>query len=79
MELKELRQILRKAIQQLPLMRKKVFDLRYEEELSIKAVAARLNKSEGTIKTPLHLAHRQHRHMLRPYLQNEPLPWYEEN
>ena len=40
--------------------------------------ASKLNRSEGTIKTHLSLAHRQLRDMLRPYLQNEPLHWYRE-
>ena len=53
-----------------------VFYLRYGEELRIKDIATRLNKSEGTIKTHLHHVHRKLRDMLRPYLQNEPLGWY---
>lgn len=78
MEQKELRHILRKACQHLPPMRHRVFTLRYTEELSIKEIASKLNKSEGTVKTHLYHAHRQLRDMLRPYLQNEPLQWYRE-
>ena len=73
---KELQAILRKAQQHLPPMRKKVFYLRYTEELPIKAIAKRLGKSEGTIKTHISKAKSQLRELLRPYLQNKPLPWY---
>ena len=78
-EKKELRHILHKAQQHLRgEMRKKVFALRYTEELSIKEIAIRLGKSEGTIKTHISKAKSQLRDLLRPYLQNKPLPWYEE-
>ena len=73
---KELQAILHKAQQHLPPMRKKVFTLRYIEELPIKAIAKRLGKSEGTIKTHISKAKSQLRDLLRPYLQNKPLPWY---
>ena len=73
---KELQAILRTAQQHLPPMRKKVFTLRYQEELPIKAIAKRLGKSEGTIKTHISKAKSQLRELLRPYLQNKPLPWY---
>ena len=76
MEQKELRAILRTAQQHLPPMRKKVFTLRYQEELPIKAIAKRLGKSEGTIKTHISKAKSQLRELLRPYLQNELLEWY---
>ena len=49
--------------------------LRYREELRIKDIALRLNRSEGTVKSHLHHAHRKLRDLLRPYLQNEPLGW----
>ncbi len=76
LEKKEFRDVLSKAVNQLPSRQRCVFYLRYEEELRIKDIASRLNKSEGTIKTHLHLAHRKLRDMLRPYLHNEPLGWY---
>ena len=76
LEKKEFRNIVGKAVRQLPTGQRDVFYLRYGEELRIKDIAARLNKSEGTIKTHLHHVHRKLRDMLRPYLQNEPLGWY---
>ncbi len=76
-EKKEFRNIISKAVRQLPTGQRNVFYLRYGEELRIKDIALRLNKSEGTIKTHLHHAHRKLRDMLRPYLQNEPLRWYQ--
>ena len=76
LEKKEFRNIVGKAVRQLPTGQRDVFYLRYGEELRIKDIATRLNKSEGTIKTHLHHARRKLRDMLRPYLQNEPLGWY---
>lgn len=76
LEKKEFRNIVGKAVRQLPTGQRRVFYLRYGEELRIKDIASRLNKSEGTIKSHLHHAHRKLQDMLRPYLQNEPLGWY---
>lgn len=76
LEKKEFRNIVGKAVRQLPTGQRDVFYLRYGEELRIKDIAQRLNKSEGTIKTHLYHVHRKLRDMLRPYLQNEPLGWY---
>lgn len=75
LERKELRYIIRRAVQQLPPGQRLSFRLRYFHELPIKQIALRMNKSEGTIKTNLHHARHKLRNMLRPYLQNEPLPW----
>lgn len=74
-EKKEFENIVAEAVRQLPTGQRRVFYLRYAEELPIKDIASRLNRSEGTIKTHLHHAHRKLRDMLRPYLQNEPLGW----
>lgn len=74
-ENKELRRIIRKAVRQLPPGQRRVFNLRYRKELPIKEIASVLNRSEGTVKTHLHHAHRRLRDMLRPYLRNEPLEW----
>ncbi len=71
----ELRQILRAAIVQLPSMRKKVFLLRYVQELTIKDIATFINRSEGTVKTHLYKTHHQLRAFLTPYLKNENIPW----
>ena len=75
LERKELRHIIRRAVQQLPPGQRVSFRLRYFHELPIKQIALRMNKSEGTIKTNLHHARHKLRNMLRPYLQNEPLAW----
>ena len=75
MENEELGQIIRKAVRQLSPGQQRVFKLRYRMELSIKEIAIRLNKSEGTIKSHLYHAHQKLRRLLIPYLQNEPLPW----
>ena len=47
LERAELRSRLRDAIRDLPPMRRRVFCLYYHQELSIKAIASRLNRSEG--------------------------------
>ena len=74
-EKKEFGDILREAVRQLPPGQRRVFYLRYGEDLKIRDIATRMNKSEGTIKSHLHHAHRKLRELLRPYLQNEPLGW----
>ena len=75
MENEELGQIIRKAVHQLSPGQRRVFRLRYRMELSIKEIAVRLNKSEGTIKSHLYHAHQKLQSMLVPYLRNEPLHW----
>lgn len=77
LENKELGEIIRKAIRHLPPCRRQVFNLRYQKELPIKEIAFRLNRSEGTIKTHLHHAHRQLRDMLLPYIQDASIEWAE--
>ena len=73
LEQEELKHIIQKAARQLPPGQHEVFRLRYEEELSIKEIAAQLDKSEGTIKAHLHHAHNKLRKTLYLYLQNETL------
>ena len=75
LEQKELGDIIRIAISHLPPGQRSVFRLRYFHDLPIKMIAARMNKSEGTIKTHLYHARRKLRIILLPYLQNEPLEW----
>ena len=75
---KELGQIICKAIEQLPPKQQRVFRLRYGGEMQIKEIASLLDRSEGTVKTHLHHAHRRLRILLRPYLENQPLEWYNE-
>ena len=71
LEKEELRDIIRKAVTQLPPAQHKVFNLRYREELPIKEIASHLNRSEGTVKSHLYHAHQKLQEILRPYLQNE--------
>lgn len=71
----ELQRILKAAIQHLPSTRKRVFLLRYVQELSIKKIATVIDRSEGTVKTHLYKAHHQLRDLLTPYLKNEDLSW----
>jgi len=75
MEQKELRAILGQAVLHLPPMRRRVFQLRFVEELPIKAIAKQINRSEGTVKTHISKAKAQLRELLTPYLQNENVPW----
>lgn len=74
-ETQERKRVLRTAIQHLPPMHKKVFLLRYVQELPIKKIATLINRSEGTVKTHLSKAHHQLRDLLTPYLRNEDIPW----
>ena len=74
-EMEELGDIISKAVNQLPPKQQRVFRLRYEQRHQIKQIAVLINRSEGTVKTHLHHAHRRLRDMLRPYLENRPLEW----
>ena len=74
-ENEELGQIIRKAVHQLSPGQQRVFKLRYRMELSIKEIAVRLKKPEGTVKSQLYQAHQKLQRLLIPYLQNEPLHW----
>ena len=78
LEEKELGRIIRKAVRKLPPGQRRVFNLRHRRKLAIKEIAVLLNRSEGTIKTHLHHAHRRLQGMLLPYLRNEPLEWHGE-
>lgn len=68
---KELREMLRNVIAELTPIRKQVFLLYYIEELPIKTIAQRVNRSEGTIKSHLRNARLQLQEHLTPYLKNE--------
>ena len=74
-KMEELGNIISKAINQLPLKQRRVFRLRYDRKLQISEIAVLTNRSEGTVKTHLHDAHRSLRELLRPYLENCPLEW----
>jgi RNA polymerase sigma-70 factor (ECF subfamily) len=75
LERQELQAYLRAAIQHLTRTRKQVFLLYYAQDLSIKQIATRLNRSEGTIKSHLGNARLQLRDSLTPYLKNQQIPW----
>ena len=72
---RELGRVIGQAVLQLPPRQQCVFNLRYQEGLQLKEIAARLDRSEGTIKAHLHHAHRRLQTLLLPYLQNERLEW----
>lgn len=78
-EMEELGNMIAKAINHLPPKQQQVFKLRYDQKLPIKEIALHINRSEGTVKTHIHKAHRNLRELLRPYLENKPLEWDDEN
>ena len=64
----ELGEHLSAAIAQLTTIRRKVFCLYYVDELPIKAIAARIGRSEDTIKSHLRNARLQLKEILTPYV-----------
>ena len=71
----ELREHLQAALVALTPIRRRVFLLYYHHELPIKAIAAEIGRSEGTIKTHLRNARLQLQEFLMPYLRNQHVPW----
>ena len=71
----EFREHLQKALTALTPIRRRVFLLYYHHELSIKAIAAEIGRSEGTIKSHLRNARLQLQEFLIPYLRNQHVPW----
>ena len=71
----ELRQLLQAALTALTPIRRRVFLLYYHHELPIKAIAAEIGRSEGTIKSHLRNARLQLQESLIPYLRNQHVPW----
>ncbi len=71
----ELREHLQKALTALTPIRRRVFLLYYHDELPIKAIAAEIGRSEGTIKSHLRNARLQLQEFLIPYLRNQHVPW----
>lgn len=71
----ELRGHLQKALTALTPIRRHVFLLYYHHELPIKAIAAEIGRSEGTIKSHLRNARLQLQAFLMPYLRNQHVPW----
>ena len=71
----ELREHLQTALTALTPIRRRVFLLYYHHELSIKAIAAEIGRSEGTIKSHRRNTRLQLREFLIPYLRNQHVPW----
>ena len=71
LEKEEIGHILHKNLRQLPSCQRRAFRLHYLDELPIKEIASRLNRSESTIKANLYHARQNLQHLLRPYLQDE--------
>jgi len=69
----ELRDRLTQALKSLTPPRRRCFVLYYYHDLPIKAIASRLGRSEGTIKTHLRNARLDIQDVLTPYLNNEAL------
>ena len=74
-ERSELREHLQKALTALTPIRRRVFLLYYHHELPIKAIAAEIGRSEGTIKSHLRNARLQLQEFLIPYMENQYVPW----
>lgn len=70
LETEELRDILRESVRQLSSCQRRVFYLYYRDELLIKEIASRLNKSENTIKAHLYNARQKLQQLLQPYLRD---------
>lgn len=71
----ELRMLLQTALTALTPIRQRVFLLYYHHEMPIKAIAAEIGRSEGTIKSHLRNARLQLQEFLMPYLRNQHMPW----
>jgi RNA polymerase sigma-70 factor (ECF subfamily) len=64
----ELRNVISRAVNQLPKRQRKVFILRHYEGLSLKEIAKALSCSLGTVKAHLFRATRRLRKLLLPYM-----------
>ncbi|MCZ6676720.1 MAG: sigma-70 family RNA polymerase sigma factor [Candidatus Poribacteria bacterium] len=62
---------IRQAMARLTPMQRETFILRYHEGLSLKAIAHKLGRKTGTIKSHLFFARERLQHELRPYLRCE--------
>ena len=69
LELEEFGMFLHQAVIQLTPKQREVFILRYKEELSLKEIACKMERSIGTVKAHLFQIHRKLREMLLPYLR----------
>ena len=70
LEKEEFKRILHDGIRRLPSRQRHTFRLHYLDELPIKEIASRLDKSENTVKTHLYHARQKLQHLLRPYLKD---------
>jgi len=70
----ELRDTLKNALNSLTASRREVFVLYYYHQLPIKAIASRLGRSEGTVKTHLRNARLHLKAVLTPYLNTADIP-----
>ncbi len=68
---KELSDQLHRAMTQLTPMQRETFILRYHEGLSLKAIAHKLKRKTGTIKSHLFFARERLQNELRAYLRGE--------
>ena len=68
-ELEEFGMFLHQAVLQLTPKQREVFTLRYKEDLSLKEIAIKMERSIGTVKAHLFQIHRKLRKMVLPYLR----------
>ena len=71
LEREEFYEQLEAAMAALPPGQRRVFVLRYNEQLSLKAIADRLERSIGTIKAHLFQARRNLRKLIEPYFKDD--------
>ena len=68
-ELEEFGMFLHQTVLQLTPKQREVFTLRYKEDLSLKEIAIKMERSIGTVKAHLFQIHRKLREMLVPYFR----------
>jgi RNA polymerase sigma-70 factor (ECF subfamily) len=76
-EERELLQMVRKVIDELPAMHRAVIVLHYMEDLSLEEIARVMELPPGTVKSRLHYARERLRRMLARYQQSVPEMIYE--
>lgn len=76
LEKEEIGRVLHKNVRRLPSCQRLAFQLHYLDELPIKKIASRLNRSESTIKANLYHARQNLQHLLRPYLHDKSAEGY---
>ena len=78
-ELEEFGMFLHQAVLQLTPKQREVFTLRYKEDLSLKEIAIKMERSIGTIKAHLFQIHRKLREMLLPYFRYDQIETWGSN